>query len=122
MIRHAADSAVLSANYNIKPDDWIKTLVYCLGKKRGSPRARRTDQQHAQSYAVSRAAYREFGLSFAFTAVAEKPVLWCPRSLRHLHGEAQRLTSSRRSIKVSGRIRAGLEGLVTAEAAGSIIM
>lgn len=32
MIRHAADSAVLSANYNIKPDDWIKALVYCLGK------------------------------------------------------------------------------------------
>lgn len=50
---------------------------------------------------LSEVTYREFGVCFTFTAVTEKPVLWCLRSLRHLHGEARRLTSVWQPIKVS---------------------
>lgn len=44
--------------------------------------------------------HREFGLCFTFTAVTEKTVLWCLRSLRHLHGNARCLTSVWKPIKV----------------------
>lgn len=45
--------------------------------------------------------YREFRGCSTFTTVAEEPVLWGLSSLRHLHGEAQRLTSERQPLNGS---------------------
>lgn len=45
--------------------------------------------------------YREFRGCSTFTTVAEEPVLWALGSLRHLHGEAQRLTSERQPLNGS---------------------
>lgn len=63
-------------------------------------------------------AYREFGLGLTFAAVAEKPVLWCHGSLRHVHG--WRATTPDVGVvlhKSLGGIGEGLEDLVTAAAA-----
>lgn len=57
-----------------------------------APLAQVNSQSESTQLSVT---YREFRGCFTFTTVAEEPVLRCLGSLRHLHGEAQRLTSER---------------------------
>lgn len=66
-----------------------------------SKRARVAQVSVQNDPAPSGETYREFGGRFAFATVAEEPVLWCVGRLRHLHGEAQRLTSARQPINGS---------------------
>lgn len=71
---------------------------------------------------VSKVAYREFGLGLTFAAVAEKPVLWCHGSLRHLHGWNATTPDVGVALHKSLGGIGGLEGLVTAGAARSAVM
>lgn len=47
--------------------------------------------------------YREFRGCSTLTTVAEEPALWSLSSLRHLHGEAQRLTWERQPLNGTAR-------------------
>lgn len=68
-------------------------------------------------------AYREFGPGLTFAAVAEKPVLWCHGSLRHVHGWSATTPDVGVALHKSlGGIGEGLEGLVTAAAARGAVM